>query len=67
MHLYLVCGDPPTVNYATANPSTGPLNVSEQVTYTCQNGYELVGDAVLMCLINGQYYPDPPTCRISKI
>ena len=42
---------------------TGKL-VDDTATYTCNEGYELVGDQVLTCLVGGNWDNPPPICRL---
>ncbi|XP_067863579.1 complement receptor type 2-like [Heptranchias perlo] len=35
----------------------------DQVTYRCNSGFELVGESVIQCKEDGNFFPHPPTCR----
>ena len=41
---------------------TGGTTLGLSVTYTCNSGYELVGDATRTCESNGLWSNSEPTC-----
>ena len=42
---------------------TGELSYGKSMKYTCHNGYYITaGDWSLMCLANGTWDGEPPTC-----
>ena len=43
------------------------LNVGDKATYSCDNGYRLVGYSVRKCLYNGEWSHDEPECIKSKL
>ncbi|XP_033098555.1 CUB and sushi domain-containing protein 3-like [Anneissia japonica] len=56
------CGDPGT-------PTNGGKNGSDEtygstVTYVCDNGYNLIGTAMVTCQSNGTWSNSTPTCQI---
>ncbi|XP_071962212.1 CUB and sushi domain-containing protein 3-like isoform X2 [Antedon mediterranea] len=67
------CGHPPTVPHSTYKPNFELYSTSDKVTYACQEGFYLVGNAVITCDVGNwtgtglttcapQYYcPDPGT------
>ena len=49
-----------------SNPDNGVVKVSDESTaiYTCNSGYELVGNATQLCDDSGAWTPEPPpTCE----
>ena len=60
-----LCDNPPVINHGTFT-ITGN-SVGDTVTYTCDPGFELIGDAVITCtqetIYNATFSPDPPVCR----
>ena len=60
-----MCSNPPNVANAMFTP-TAPFNVDDEVTYACDAGFELQGDAVLICQNTGVFLPFPPTCIRGK-
>ncbi|CAI8054234.1 CUB and sushi domain-containing protein 1, partial [Geodia barretti] len=63
---------PPVVNVVVCttlgNPSNGMVSltgtsIGNTATYTCYDGYELVGVQVLNCQSNGMWDNSPPICR----
>ncbi|XP_078578155.1 matrilin-1-like [Branchiostoma floridae x Branchiostoma japonicum] len=51
---------------APANGTITPTNrrqYQDQVTFTCNSGYNLVGQTMLTCLVNGSWSASPPTCN----
>jgi len=63
--LLSVCSNPPIVENAVFSPSA-PFNVNDQVTYTCNDGYELEGEAILTCQDTGIFLPFQPSCIRGK-
>ena len=57
------CGAVPTVNHAYYS-SDEPVSatVGSSVTYTCENGYNLVGSSVIDCLTTRRWN-DAPFCE----
>ncbi|CAL1294943.1 unnamed protein product [Larinioides sclopetarius] len=39
------------------------FEAGSEVRFTCKNGYELSSSSPIICLRNGQWNNDPPTCR----
>ncbi|CAI8017312.1 Sushi, von Willebrand factor type A, EGF and pentraxin domain-containing protein 1 [Geodia barretti] len=39
------------------------VSLGDTATFTCTNGYELVGDSVLYCLSGGTWDNSPPVCQ----
>ena len=50
-----------SVSYSS-NRSTKPYNST--ATYNCEDGYNLVGDAVSTCLNSGNWSGNPSYCQI---
>ena len=43
-------------------PNQRTLNTDQTVTYSCDSGFELSGQAQVTCLIDGNLSPKVPTC-----
>uniref|UniRef100_H2Y5C7 Sushi domain-containing protein n=1 Tax=Ciona savignyi TaxID=51511 RepID=H2Y5C7_CIOSA len=56
------CATPGDVSNGSFEPDTGPYVVSNTVTYTCSGDYVLEGQAVLTCLVSGEWSHDEPQC-----
>uniref|UniRef100_H2Y5C1 Sushi domain-containing protein n=1 Tax=Ciona savignyi TaxID=51511 RepID=H2Y5C1_CIOSA len=56
------CAAPGNVDNGSFEPGTGPYVVSNTVTYTCSDNYVLEGQAVLTCLVSGEWSHDEPQC-----
>ena len=39
------------------------VSVGDTATFTCNDGYELVGDSSLICLSDGSWDSSPPVCQ----
>ena len=53
---------------ALSNPANGQVNTSgttfgQTATYSCNTGYNLVGDSTRMCQANGDWSGSAPTCQ----
>ncbi|XP_078578152.1 P-selectin-like [Branchiostoma floridae x Branchiostoma japonicum] len=51
---------------APANGALAPTNrrqYQDQVTFTCNTGYNLAGQTMLTCLVTGSWSASPPTCN----
>ena len=51
-----------------SDPANGRVIVNARVvgdvaTYHCDDGYELIGDDVQTCQLNGTWLGSPPTCE----
>ena len=59
------CEDPVDIDNGTVT-FNGTL-VGEMATYTCDSGFELVGDATTTCTLvdmdSAEFQPAPPSCR----
>uniref|UniRef100_H2Y5C8 Sushi domain-containing protein n=1 Tax=Ciona savignyi TaxID=51511 RepID=H2Y5C8_CIOSA len=58
------CATPGDVSNGSFEPDTGPYVVSNTVTYTCSGDYVLEGQAVLTCLVSGEWSHDEPQCVV---
>ena len=47
-------------------PNQPTLNTDESVTYSCDAGFELSGQAQVTCLIGGNFSPGIPTCLLGE-
>ena len=60
-----MCLDPVDIDDGTVT-LTGNL-VGDTATYTCDPGFELVGDAITTCTLEDgnslSFQPEPPSCR----
>ena len=57
----VMCTDPGApMNGARSAPS---FEIASAVTYSCNEGYTLVGAAVSRCLSGGNYATPKPTCK----
>ena len=47
------------------DPENGNVNVSggQTAECTCNNGFNLIGDPILMCGPDGQWSGNPPVCE----
>ena len=50
------------------DPANGNVNVSgdsfgQTAEYTCNNGFNLIGDSILTCGPDGQWSGNPPVCE----
>ena len=53
---------------ALSDPDNGAVSVTgtgvgDTATYTCDDGYELVGSSTRTCQPNGEWSGSPPTCE----
>ena len=56
------CGAPPSVLNGVID-ARGGNTFLEQVTYSCNPGYELSHDEILECIEDRHWAPEPPTCN----
>ena len=61
IHLVLVCTVQQIANGSYV-PNQPTLNTDESVTYSCDTGFELSGQAQITCLIDGNFSPGIPLC-----
>ena len=60
--LAMECPDPSTLSDGSFSPSTGPYYYGENVTYSCDYGFNLTaGDALHTCDVSG-WNGTSPTC-----
>ena len=50
------------------DPANGNVNVSgdffgQTAEYTCNNGFNLIGDSIVTCGLDGQWSGNPPVCE----
>ena len=55
------CNDPGEVENAVKYGTN--YRVNEEVTYVCNDKYEVVGLDTITCSANGQWEPAKPTCK----
>ncbi|TWW54794.1 Complement decay-accelerating factor, GPI-anchored [Takifugu flavidus] len=56
------CADPKVANGEWASGSRPPHKYLDTVTYRCNAGYKMEGDASMECDLNGQWTPGIPKC-----
>ncbi|AST09420.1 complement binding [NY_014 poxvirus] len=59
------CVSPPSVPNSVQNSYEDSYNDKDAVTYTCNKGFSMVGDATIVCL-NGEWSDFPPSCEDIK-
>jgi len=57
------CGKPSEPSHSHVN-LTNSTRIGAMVTFYCDDGYTLQGDAVLTCLTNNTWNKPSPTCKI---
>uniref|UniRef100_A0A1X7UA46 Receptor protein-tyrosine kinase n=1 Tax=Amphimedon queenslandica TaxID=400682 RepID=A0A1X7UA46_AMPQE len=57
------CGIPDQLNVNETILSYNSTFINSTATYSCEDGYSLVGDAVRTCLSSGKWSGNPPDCR----
>ncbi|KAL8570681.1 hypothetical protein ACOMHN_039116 [Nucella lapillus] len=60
--LRVICGPPPAIFLARASAAIGPHYAGDSVTYHCDLGYEMEGEASLLCDSHGAWSGTYPTC-----
>ena len=61
--MFLDCGKPSELPHSHVD-LTNTTRVGAMVTFHCDDGYSLQGDAVLTCLKNNSWDKASPTCKI---
>ena len=61
----ILCDDIPFVRNGNKSPDKDSAGCGEKVTYTCNQGFTLVGDKELECLADGQFSGKVPMCNNS--
>ncbi|XP_029689678.1 membrane cofactor protein-like isoform X2 [Takifugu rubripes] len=56
------CADPKVANGEWVSGSHPPHKYLATVTYRCNAGYKMEGDATMVCSLNGQWMPGIPKC-----
>jgi len=64
--ILVACSAFPIVANAESS-SSGPFNEGDEITYTCLQGYQLVGVSTLVCQNTGIFLPNPPTCVAGRL
>ena len=57
------CGTPPAAHVNGNRPVYTKTTFESTVTYTCQSGYNRVGDRTITCLSSGQWSASAPICN----
>ena len=63
----MLCDDIPDVNNGHRNPSEKSVTWGGKVTYTCNDGFTLVGDSELECMTGGILHGQVPICNSSGV
>ena len=50
-------------DFKNGRVSLSGVSVGDTATFTCNDGYELVGDSSLICLSDGTWDSSPPVCQ----
>lgn len=53
------CGEPPAISGGTSKV------VNDDVTYTCNTGYSMIGKATNVTCYNSTWEGDPPECKLA--
>lgn len=61
------CAPPPKIQNGTFEPINEVYVFKETVAYSCNQDYTLVGESLLTCIENGNFYPTPPQCSLHRI
>ncbi|XP_055618172.1 uncharacterized protein LOC129763293 isoform X2 [Toxorhynchites rutilus septentrionalis] len=61
---YIECGLPASIPYGSYNLINGSVGYLSSVLYRCDEGYEMVGRALLTCDIDERWNGPPPRCEI---
>ncbi len=60
-----LCQDPVDIDSGVV--TFNGTSVGDMVTYTCNSGFELIGDAITTCTLvdmdSAEFQPAPPSCR----
>lgn len=56
------CGNPITIKNGMVNYTSTVFNAT--AAYTCDIGYELIGENITTCDLNGTWIGDIPECQI---
>ena len=61
-----VCVDCPSLNNITHGMVETPygLSTGQNATYTCNHGYDIIGDRIRTCTENGNWSGSEPYCQI---
>ncbi|XP_067863592.1 sushi, von Willebrand factor type A, EGF and pentraxin domain-containing protein 1-like isoform X2 [Heptranchias perlo] len=61
---FVGCHSPELLTNGRIVTGFGPTyKLQETITYSCNEGYEMVGRSVIECNENNTFVPPPPTCR----
>ncbi|XP_075157366.1 uncharacterized protein LOC142230616 isoform X3 [Haematobia irritans] len=61
---YIECGLPASIPHGSYNLLNGTVGYLSLVKYSCQEGYEMVGRALLTCDFDERWNGPPPRCEI---
>lgn len=57
------CGYPADIQNGHYQLLNGSVSYLSQVEYTCENGYEMLGRALLTCDVDERWNGPPPLCQ----
>ncbi|XP_003391963.3 PREDICTED: CUB and sushi domain-containing protein 1-like, partial [Amphimedon queenslandica] len=58
------CGTPPTVSNAMKTQLDGDTQYGARVRYNCNTGYNINGNDIISCLLNGSWSLPTPSCSL---
>lgn len=61
---YIECGLPASIPHGNYNLVNGSIGYLSQVVYRCNDGFEMLGRAMLTCDIDERWNGPPPRCEI---
>lgn len=64
--IFSVASCPELANITSASLNITTNGQTTKAVYTCDDGYEIDGNAIITCLTNGSWNSEPPLCCNSK-
>ena len=59
----ITCDDPQPIARGEFTPNVGPYIFNSSITYTCEEGYDIIGEQSAYCQSNGTWSTKTPTCQ----
>ena len=59
----ITCPDPTNIENGVRIPEFGPYECTDQVTYMCKHGYQLQGNATVICGHDGRFSSTAAQCE----